>query len=510
MCVLKTKMTYYLSIGVFAAFLGIVQMGYNFRTINVPHRNVKKFLNETFKERFGIILTQDSISIYYSIAMSVFPIGLMIGGLCSSWIAEKFGRKLGMLIPQVLSILGATFMGCCKYVSSYELLIIGRLFVGISSAILNVIGVLYMVEIVPIHIRGMTGSIGQLAMTLGIFLSNVLGLENVLGGEHCWPLLLGLTVIPSIIQSMILPFLPETPRYLILSKRKIEQAEDSLKKLRDSNNVRSEISRIQLEEQSNQMNKKYSIRYLLVSRELRLILVVCVCMSLSEQACGIAAVLSYSTVIFESAGIDDKASQYATVCMSAILVVMSFLIIPLMERLGRRSLHLTGMGGLIICNIMITVSLAYMSNEYVSYFLIGFVVVFLIFFGLGPASIPRLAPAEIFTQGPRSAALSLCFFVVMCTNFIVSITFPLLHNRLKEFSFLPFAIISSILFLIIFWYFPETKNRASNELSLLFQAPNAWKTRIGHKKMTIEHIIEEEKDNAENKRLTSDSHKSMA
>ena len=510
MCVLKTKMSYYLPIGVFAASLGIVQMGYNFRTINVPHRNIKKFLKETFKQRFGMILTQDSMSIYYSIAMSVFPIGLMIGGLCASWIAEKFGRKLGMLIPQVLSILGATFMGCCKYVSSYELLIIGRLFVGISSAILNVTGVLYMVEILPIHNRGMTGGIGQLAMTLGIFLSNVLGLENVLGEEQSWPLLLALTAIPSIIQSMILPFLPETPRYLILSKRKIEQAEDSLKKLRDSSDVRSEISRIQLEEQSNEMNKKYSIRHLLVSSEFRLLLAVCVCMSLSEQACGIAAVLSYSTVIFESAGIDDKASQYATVCISAILVVMSFLIIPLMERLGRRSLHLTGLGGVTICNIMITVILAYTSNEYVSYFLIGIIVLFLIFFSLGPASIPRLAPAELFTQGPRSAALSLCFFVSMFTNFIVSITFPPLHNHLQQFSFLPFAIISSVLFLILFWYFPETKNRTSNELSLLFQAPSAWKTKIGHKKITIEQRIKEDNANAENMRLTTDSDSPMA
>ena len=165
-----------------------------------------------------------------------------------------------------------------------------------------------------------------------------------------------------------------------------------------------------------------------------------------------------------------------------------------MERLGRRSLHLTGLAGLVLCNIMIIVALAYKSNEYVKYFLIGIILLFLIFFGLGPASIPRLVPAELFTQGPRSAALSLCFFVSMFTNFIVSITFPLLHNHLQQFSFLPFAIISSVLFLILFWYFPETKNRTSNELSLLFQAPGAWKTNIGHKKMTIEHRIKEDND----------------
>ena len=106
-------------------------------------------------------------------------------------------------------------MGCCKVASSYELMLIGRTLVGISAGLFTGLSPLYIAEIAPIHIRGAMGTVNQLGVTTGILTSMVLGLEDALGGEDTWPVLLGLAAIPSLIQCIMLPFMPESPRYLI-------------------------------------------------------------------------------------------------------------------------------------------------------------------------------------------------------------------------------------------------------------------------------------------------------
>ena len=493
-------MNCYLLLAIFAASLGSFQRGYNSRTINVPHQNIKNFFNETFKERYDVDLNARSISNYYSIAMSIYPIGIMVGSLCGRRITEQFGRKKGILYPQILSLLGAVLMGCCKFASSYEMLVIGRLLVGISSGIMGVAGTLYVVEIVPINIRGMVGVVGQLGVTSGLLTSSILGLENILGGEHTWPILLCLAAVPSFIQCIILPFMPETPRYLILSKDKIEEAENALKKLRNRDDVKSEIIKIQAEEQNDNRNENYSLWQLIVSKKLRFSLLICICLILSLQFSGIGAVLSYTTAFFESAGIDARISQYATIGINSAFVTMTLVVMPLMDRLGRRTLYLFGMSGLIVCMVMITVALNCNTNETVGFFLIGTTFMFVVFFSF-LSSVPRMATAELFTQGPRSAALSIGIFIEMLSNFIVSISFPTLQDYLLEYAFLPFVIVSTAFLIMMFFYFPETKNRTSNELSLLFQAPNAWKTAIGLQKVETKNTKIDNHENVESIKL---------
>ena len=55
-------------------------------------------------------------------------------------------------------------------------------------------------------------------------------------------------------------------------------------------------------------------------------------------------------------GISCSVSQYATLCVGAIMVLMTFITIPLMEKVGRRVLHLAGLTGIILCSVMITIA----------------------------------------------------------------------------------------------------------------------------------------------------------
>lgn len=68
------------------------------------------------------------------------------------------------------------------------------------------------------------GTVNQLAVTIGLLLSQVLGIEQILGTNDGWPVLLGLAICPAILQLILLPICPESPRYLLITKQWEEEA----------------------------------------------------------------------------------------------------------------------------------------------------------------------------------------------------------------------------------------------------------------------------------------------
>ena len=130
--------------------------------------------------------------------------------------------------------------------------------------------------------------------------------------------------------------------------------------------------------------------------------------------------------------------------------------------------------------------------------------VFVVFFALGPGSIPWLITGELFTQSPRSAAIAIATFVNWTGNLVVGLVFPQMQERITNFSFLPFTVALILLFLALFYYLPETKGMAVNDVEGLFQVSkpfdifyftfftgaifqirNAWKRPIGLTNKTL-------------------------
>ena len=94
---------------------------------------------------------------------------------------------------------------------------------------------------------------------------------------------------------------------------------------------------------------------------------------------------------------------------------------------------------------------------------------FVVFFALGPGSIPWLITGELFTQAPRSAAIAIATFVNWTGNLIVGLVFPQMQERITNFSFLPFTVALVLLFVALFYYLPETKGIPVSEIEALFQ-----------------------------------------
>ncbi len=96
---------------------------------------------------------------------------------------------------------------------------------------------MYISEIAPLNLRGGLGTVNQLAVTVGLLTSQVLGVDYLLGTDVGWPYLLGIAVFPSILQLILLPVCPESPRYLLISKGQEQAARDALRRLRNTPNI---------------------------------------------------------------------------------------------------------------------------------------------------------------------------------------------------------------------------------------------------------------------------------
>ncbi|VDP42182.1 unnamed protein product, partial [Soboliphyme baturini] len=114
----------------------------------------------------------------------------MIGGTFSGFVADRFGRKGGMLLNNIIALFAACLMGFCKVANSYWLLIFGRLVIGINCGLNSALCPMYLTEISSINMRGMLGSVNQLVLTIAILVAQVLGMTEVMGNDYAWPTLL--------------------------------------------------------------------------------------------------------------------------------------------------------------------------------------------------------------------------------------------------------------------------------------------------------------------------------
>lgn len=461
---------------IFSAVLGMFQFGFNTGVINAPQKVLEEFIANIYKNRTGFWITEELRDIIWSLTVSIFAVGGMLGGLVAPIMANWCGRKTGLVLNNTIAILGVTLMSSAQLSQSIECLIVGRFFIGLNCGLSTALVPMYLTEIATVNIRGALGTISQLGATIGLLLSQILGLKEILGNKEYWPFLFGFAFIPAVLQLLMLPFCPESPRYLLLSCGRVSEARLALKRLRKStNDIEYDMEEMRAEERAQEeevrlYGKLSSISELIHHPWLRTPLIIGVMMQLSQQLSGINAIFYYSTDIFLSAEVPDDYAVYATIGVGLVMVLMTLISVPLMDKLGRRTLHLFGLGGMFLASIFLTISLLVkFLYDWMKYISVISILLYALFFGIGPGSLPWMITAELFTQGTRPAAMSVSVLVNWFTNFVVGLTFPFMKRGLQSYLFLPFTV-----FLAIFWIFtykklPETKNRTFEEIAALFR-----------------------------------------
>ncbi|KAF6739111.1 Solute carrier family 2, facilitated glucose transporter member 9 [Oryzias melastigma] len=416
-----------LAVALLSSFGSSMLYGYNLAVVNSPAQYIKAFYNETLLERHDQPPDEHLLTVLYSITVSIFAIGGMTGALLVGRLVTKYGRKGTLVRSTMLVFVGGALMGFSRWFRNPAMVIAGRFITGVHSGICLSVVPMYLGEIAPKNLRGFLGLVPSIHICLGVFIAQVLGLSELLGKEEYWPLLLALVVFPTAIQLMLLPWFPESPRYLLIEKGNIHATIAALKWFRSKGNIQAEIEEMQEEQRSLSSIQTLSVGRLLVDSCVRWQVITIVVVNIGMQLSGIDAIWFYTNDIFRNAGIPEPHIQYTTVGTGAIEVIAGMLGVsehqthpthpchcahtaPILqcftiERVGRRPLIIGGFLFMGICCAGITVSVLHQAQlPFMSYISVGCVIGIIAGFCIGPAikSLPERVDEDFCSPGNGS------------------------------------------------------------------------------------------------------------
>lgn len=469
----KGKLTLLLAFAtLISAFGSSFQYGYNVAVINSPARDMQMFYTNVSESRNSTV-TESLLTLLWSLTVSVYPLGGFFGSLMVAPLVNNLGRKGTLLFNNIFSIVPAIMMGVSEVLGSFEIIIVGRFLVGICAGLSSNVVPMYLGELAPRNLRGAIGIVPQLFITVGILTAQVFGIRNILGNAEGWPIMLGLTGIPALIELLLLPFFPESPRYMLIQRGDDNNARTALQRLRGWKDVEEEMTEMRLEEQSERAEGQLSVFKLFTFRSLRWQLLSIIFMNMGQQLSGVNAIYYYADSIFSSAGVKENDIQYVTVGTGAVNVFMSIVAVFIVEAAGRKLLLLIGFGICCVACVVLTVALSLQESlHWMPYVSIACVIIYVIGHAIGPSPIPTVITTEIFRQSSRPAAFMVAGSVHWLSNFTVGLVFPFLEKGLGDYSFLIFASICLATFIYIWVVIPETKGSTFLEISKLFAKRN--------------------------------------
>ncbi|KAJ4941181.1 hypothetical protein JOQ06_027468 [Pogonophryne albipinna] len=396
-----------------AAIGGTFQYGYNISIINAPTSYIQTFINDTYMERWGSGLESSQLTLMWTIIVSVFSLGGLLGALLAGPLSVRFGRKTSLLLNNGFLFAGAVLVLTSRVAKSFEMIIFARFLVGINSGVSMNVQPMYFGESAPKHLRGAVAFSSAVFTAFGIFLGQVVGLTEVLGAQHLWPYLLASNALPGLIQLLTLPWFPESPRYLLIDRGDKDACIKALGRLRGGVAPILEVEEM-LEEQEQQktaaLNSGSSANKtpwtLFKDAGLRSQLRTVMAASSAMMLCGTDTIYVYAYYIFLAAGIPPQMIQYITIGTGASEFTASILSTLLIERVGRRYLLIGGYSLMSFWSVVFTVALNLQSRGVagMAYLSMACVFAYILSFGLGPAGVSGILPTEIFDQSARPAA----------------------------------------------------------------------------------------------------------
>nr|XP_043881278.1 solute carrier family 2, facilitated glucose transporter member 11-like [Solea senegalensis] len=472
----KLPRTQLLLAGFAACIGGTFQYGYNLSTINAPTLYVHNFINETWRERYQVDITENALTLLWSTIVSVFTFGGLLGTTIGGTLSVKLGRKGTLLANNTFALLAALLMGLSYPTGLFELLVVGRLLIGINAGISLCVQPLYLGEIAPTAFRGTMGMGTGFFITVGILTGQVIGLKQLLGTEEYWPLLLATTCIPAVLQLLILPWFPESPSYLLIDKGNVKECKEALKQLHGVSHCDDELEDIQKEKNNLTGFEASKPWQLLIDRSMRWQLLTVMLLNAVQQLNGINAIYFYAEYVFRQTGIPVDQIPYVTIGSGACECITALTCGLVIESLGRKVLITGGYILMSICCILLTLTLSFQDSDPIfPYLSMVCIFAFILSFGLGPGGVTSILTTELFTQTSRPAAYIITGIVNWTSFFVISMVFPFIVIGLKQYSFLVFLVVCSSVAIYIILVVPETKNKTFLEIQNEFKSFNSRK-----------------------------------
>lgn len=415
-------------------------------------------------------LDDTGLNVLWSSIVSIFIVGGCTASILGSVLADRLGRKKATILTNILSIAGALLFLFCRAANSVEMLIVGRLLVGLSGGLTTSIVPMYLTELSPLALTGAMGVACPMGVNVGVLVGQIMGLDFLLGGTNNWPYLLSVYALLVIVSLPVLFILPESPKYLFVVKGNEIAALKELSRLRGepTSALTEDLDLLKDEVQAEARNsgETWTMWKVLRDPRLRLPLLLTCSMQAGQQTSGINAVFYYSQTIFKQAGLSDRQAQYATISSGAINVCTAVLMLYLLPRRGRRGLLLSSILAATVLLAGLAAAMRFINAvSWMPYVCMVAVLSYVLVYGLGLGPIPYFIAAEMFEVSSRPAGMAWGSLSNWAGNFLVGMCFPLLRDTIGPYSFLIFSIITGLLFCFQKFYFPETRGKTPAQVT---------------------------------------------
>lgn len=389
-------------------------------------------------------------------ATATLALGCILGCLLAGNIADKYGRRRGLMTAAIVFFLSSLAMAMAH---NSAVFILARFFAGVGVGMASVLSPMYIAEIAPTHVRGRMVAINQLTIVIGIFITNLINYNLRNQGTDAWRWMVGLGAVPSSLFIFGVLALPESPRWL-LKVGQLQKARAILAKIGGEAYATETAQTIQ-----NTLGGDQKISYAAVFHKSVLpAVVVGMGLAIFQQFCGINVVFNYTATIFESVGFSQDDQLKQTVFIGLVNLVCTLLAMWQIDKLGRKPLMLFGAISLCLLYVVSALLLKQQSS-YSAWVLLAAIGIY----AMTLAPVTWVLIAEIFPNRVRTAATSVAVIALWIAYAVLTFTFPILAARLGTYT--PFYIYSAICLAGFFFVkikVKETKGKSLEEMDNVF------------------------------------------
>lgn len=396
-------------------------------------------------------------------------LGAAVGAFSGGSIADKIGRISVMKIAALLFFTSA--IGC-GLAPNLTLFIIFRVVGGFGVGAASVIAPAYIAEIAPAHIRGRLGSMQQLAIVSGIFLSLLVdwmlanaagGSQNVLWlGLEAWRWMFIMMFIPAVVYGVLAFTIPESPRYLVAAGRK-EEAGVVLRRVQGVEDVDAQVERI-----ADSLVREHKPSMADVKKSgggWYPIVWVGIALAVFQQFVGINVIFYYSNTLWQAVGFTESSSFVITVLTSVTNIVTTLIAIVAVDRAGRKPLLLIGSAGMaaslgvmaFVFGTAPVVDGAPVLEGASGPIALAAANIFVVAFGMSWGPVMWIMLGEMFPNKMRGAALAIAGAAQWIANWIVTVTFPSLKDISLGLAYGLYAAFALLSFFFVMRFIRETK-----------------------------------------------------
>ena len=378
-------------------------------------------------------------------------VGSIVGVLFAGILSDKLGRKLTMVISAVLFSTSA--LGCALS-ADFAQLVVYRIIGGVGIGVVSIVSPLYISELAVAQYRGRLVSLYQLAVTVGFLGAYLVNYQLLAWAEsgtqlsvdwlnkifitEVWRGMLGMETLPAILFFIIIFFIPESPRWLIVRGKELK-AVNILEKIYNS-----------ITEAKSQLNETKSVLTSETKSEWSLLMkpgifkavIIGVCIAILGQFMGVNAVLYYGPSIFENAGLSGGDSLFYQVLVGLVNTLTTVLALVIIDKVGRKKLVYYGVSGMVVSLILIGLYFLFGDSLGVSsLFLLVFFLFYVFCCAVSICAVVFVLLSEMYPTKVRGLAMSIAGFALWIGTYLIGQLTPwMLQNLTPAGTFFLFAL----------------------------------------------------------------------